>query len=65
MTHFHPRVDHVALHRLWAFTSLQTELTLPEHVHIIDCDECRKAVRACLHADNFAVVLKELRRDTE
>jgi hypothetical protein len=57
-----PHADHIPLHRLWAFTSLQGTLTLPEHAHVLECDECRLALRVCFKADNFAAVLKELKK---
>jgi hypothetical protein len=60
LAYFLPHYDHIPLHRLWMFTTFQDELTLPEHAHIIDCDECRIGLRACLHAENFGAVLKEL-----
>jgi hypothetical protein len=62
---FHPRAEHVLLHRIWLFTSLQNELTLEEHVHIIECEHCRVALRASVDAESFGGLLKELGREDE
>jgi hypothetical protein len=61
--HFLPHYDHVPLHRLWTFATLQDDLSLPEHSHILDCENCRNALRASLQAENFGAVLRELKRD--
>ena len=58
-----PHYDHIPLHRLWAFATVQGDLSLPEHAHILECEECRLALQACLQADTFGAVLKLLRRD--
>ena len=52
--------DHVPPHCLWAYATLQAELTLPEHEHIVDCDECRHTLRLCIQSESFAQVLKQL-----
>ena len=57
-----PGIEHVPLHRIWVFTTLQGELTMHEHAHIIDCEECRVVFRACLHVETFGALLKELNR---
>jgi len=63
LTYFLPHYDHIPLHRLWTFATLQDDLTLPEHGHILDCPECRAALRCCLYAENFGAVLIELKRE--
>lgn len=60
MLHILPHYDHIPLHRLWAFITLQVDLSLPEHVHVLDCEECRVALRTCFSAETFGAVLKEL-----
>jgi hypothetical protein len=35
-------------------------LSLPERAHILDCEECRVALKTCLRTKTFAAVLKEL-----
>jgi hypothetical protein len=48
---------------LWTFVSLQGQLTLDEHAHIADCEECRRAVRVCFSSETFAAVLMEMKRE--
>ena len=55
-----PLRDHVPLHRLWAFTTHEESLSLREHAHIAQCEECTQAFRACFNAESFGAVLKEL-----
>lgn len=55
-----PHRDHIPLHRLWAFTTLDEGLSLPEHAHVAYCAECTTALRVCLNAETFGTVLKEL-----
>ena len=57
----HSNNEHIAVHRLWTFATLQGDLIAREHVHLLQCEECRSALRVCLSADNFDVVLKSLR----
>ena len=38
---------------------------MPEHAHIIDCEECRIVFRVCLGAENFGAVLKQLGGENE
>ena len=54
--------DHVSLHRIWLFTAFQDELSMDEHLHLLDCEECCDAFRACIGADSFGAVLKALDR---
>jgi hypothetical protein len=65
LTYLQRYYDHVPLHRLWTFATLQGDLNLSEHAHILDCEECRDALRVCLKAENFGAVLRELKRDGE
>jgi len=48
---------------LWTFATLQDDLSLSEHEHILDCEDCRTALRATLKAENFGAVLRELKGD--
>ena len=50
--------EHIPLHRLWGFTKLQLELLVEEVDHIAECEVCRLTLLGCLHAENFASVLK-------
>ena len=59
------RHGHVLLHRLWVFATLQEDLSLDDHKHLIACEVCRAALRVCMQAENFGVVLKELGREDE
>jgi hypothetical protein len=56
---------HVLLHRLWVFATLQEDLSLDEHRHVMNCEGCRSALRVCIQAENFGVVLKELGREDD
>ena len=58
-----PHYDHIPIHRLWAFTTLQVDLTLAEYLHVLDCDVCRVALRTCFNAENFGAALKELKKE--
>jgi hypothetical protein len=53
------------LHRLWVFATLQEDLSLLEHQHLIGCEACRAALRVCMQAESFGVVLKELEREDD
>jgi len=57
-----PHPSHVALHQIWAFANQKGELSTPEHIHILDCEECRNAVKVCLQEKSFGSVLKKLNR---
>ena len=61
MTYLRPRPEHIPLHRLWMFSTLQADMVMPDHAHLLDCEECRTGLRICLKAENFAAVLKQLR----
>ena len=65
MPQFLPHYDHIPLHRLWTFATLQDDLNHSEHAHILDCEDCRHALRTSLKADNFGAVLKELKGGSE
>jgi hypothetical protein len=57
----HSNNEHIALQRLWTFATLRGDLIAGEHLHLLQCEECRSALRVCLNADNFDGVLKNLR----
>jgi hypothetical protein len=57
-----PHYGHIPLHRLWAFAKIETDLSLSEHLHVLECEKCRAALQACLQADTFGAVLKQLQR---
>ena len=59
LTHY----DHIPLHRLWAFITLQVDLTLAEYSHLLDCEACRNALQTCMEADSFGAALKELKKN--
>jgi hypothetical protein len=59
-----PYHDHILLHRLWAFATLQDDLLVREHAHLLDCEECRAGLRVCMKAENFGAVLKTMRTDS-
>ena len=59
-----PHYDHIPLHRLWVFTTLQVDLTRAEYSHLLDCEECRNALLTCMESDTFGAALKELRKDS-
>ena len=65
LTYSLPHYDHIPLHRLWAFTTLQDDLSLSEHSHILDCLECHLALRTCLKNETFGAVLRELKLDDD
>jgi hypothetical protein len=55
-----PDYDHIPLHRLWAFTTLQTDLTEVEETHLFECDECSFWLLACVKAKSFVYAFKQL-----
>ena len=59
LTHY----EHIPPHRLWAYATLQVDLALAEHTHIVECSHCLAVLRSCLRVDTFAAVLKELDED--
>lgn len=65
MPYYLPHYDHIPLHRLWTFATLQDDLSLSEHAHILECENCRTSLRVCLSAENFASVLKALEREDD
>ena len=46
MPNIQPHYDHIPLHRLWAFATIQVDLSLSEHLHVLECEECRTALQA-------------------
>ena len=65
MAKFEKHKGHIRLHRLWVFATLQGELSFPEHIHVLDCEDCRSALEACVESDSFGAVLKTLNRDDD
>jgi len=65
LTYLRRYLGHVPLHRLWTFATLQGDLILPEHAHILDCEECRMTLRVCLRSESFGAVLLELKREDD
>jgi hypothetical protein len=61
LTYLRPSSDHIPLHRLWMFSTLQVDMIMPDHAHLLDCEECRTGLRVCLKAGSFASVLKQLK----
>jgi hypothetical protein len=56
-----PLPDHIPLHRLWMFATLQNDMLMREHVHLLDCEECQAALRVCMRTENFGAALRDLR----
>ena len=54
-----PHDDHIPLHRLWAFTSLQADLSQREDIHLFGCEACCASMLACVKARSFIEVFKE------
>jgi hypothetical protein len=48
---------HIPPHRIWAFLSAAVELAQPEHVHLMQCGECRKFHDIWLQCESFAEAL--------
>jgi len=65
LTYLRRNPKHIPLHRLWAFATLQNDLVLPEHAHILDCEDCRTSLRVCLKSESFGAVLLELKREDD
>jgi len=47
--------------RLWAFVSRSQPLQMTEHSHILDCEQCRAAFRACIRSESLEAALRELK----
>ena len=58
------RQEHIVLHRLWVCANLKDKLNIREHAHLLNCHDCLRAFEACLTAENFGQVLKELSRES-
>ena len=65
MANLEKYAGHVRLHRLWAFATLQGELSYPEHIHLLDCELCRAALSACVEAETFGALLKLVNRSDQ
>jgi hypothetical protein len=58
--------NHIPPHRLWTYLTAETELSLEDHVHVLECDHCFNVFRLCLQSETFGAVLRELAlRDDE
>jgi len=60
-----PHREHVSLHRLWGFSTLEDSLTLSEHAHVLRCAECSLGLRTCLEAESFGTVLRLLHLESD
>jgi hypothetical protein len=61
--HLTRRHTHVALHRLWVCANMKASFTAREYFHILACEECSRALKVCLAAENFGGMLRQLSRD--
>ena len=52
--------EHIPPHRIWAYLNCELEISLPEHLHILNCDECHEVFSACFNAQTFGEALKSL-----
>jgi len=59
MLRVRPHYDHIPLHRLWAFTILQADLTQVEDSHVLECEACCGSMLACVKARSFVEAIKE------
>ena len=60
VTRVRPYYDHIPLHRLWAFTTLQADITEVQETHLFECDECTFWLLACVKAKSFVYAFKQL-----
>jgi hypothetical protein len=49
--------EHIPPHRVWAFLVAEVQLSLPENVHLIHCNDCRKFHDVCLRSESFGEAL--------
>jgi len=56
---------HIPLQKLWAVATLETELTLPEHNHMLFCQACCAALLSCIDAESFEAVFSMLQKDDD
>ena len=59
-----PDADHIPLRRLWRARSGVEQLPFSEYAHVIDCEKCRAAFRACVRNENFEAAEKDLGDET-
>jgi hypothetical protein len=58
--------SHIPPHRLWTYLTAETELSLEDHAHVLQCAHCLRIFRLCLRSETFGAVLRELdRKDDE
>jgi hypothetical protein len=43
---------HIPIHRLWAVARLQSDLTVPEHDHMLYCEACYLLLSICMNAES-------------
>ena len=53
--------DHIPPHRAWTYIHADSEFTMREHDHILECEQCLRLFILCLRTESFGAVLKELR----
>jgi len=61
LAYLEPQFDHIPVMRLWAFVSRSQTLQMSEHSHILDCEQCRAALRACIRSETLEAALRELK----
>ena len=47
------RIEHIPLRKLWDFATGKDKLGMPEHTHMLDCEQCRAGFRACAKSRIF------------
>ena len=61
LAYLEPQFDHIPVMRLWAFVSRSQPLQMTEHSHILDCEQCRAAFRACIRSESLEAALRDLK----
>lgn len=56
-----PNIEHIPLKLLWRFRAGVDQLTTPGFSHVVDCQECRAAWKACIRSDSFEAAERELK----
>ena len=57
--------DHVPPDRIWSYLHMAGELTLPEHIHIANCEHCLQLFLQCAKSDTLASALDSFADDTD
>ena len=60
-----PDTRHVTPHHMWAYLHADSEFTMAEHDHILECEHCLRLFILSLRSESFGQVLKELARSDE